>query len=439
MGALQPADLLRTLATQAAHRLPDHGRSGPRAHRPGRPVARCRRGARRRADRSGRGARPPHRRLSPRRCRAWPSRSCVRSSRATVEPLPRRRRRRGGAARGLRHGAGAGRAGDAGRLGAASAAERIATRSRPVAPAACSTCAANRGCGSASRASAAPEEIVLPSRAVRVPDRVAHGRLVTKEGASWLAAPTRTERAADAARQLDRIASDIANASTAGYKTERVPTVEARRPDFGQVLQTAIDVAAAPGLIDFRDGSIETTDRDLDVALEGRGFFVDRDDRRARATRATASSRAGRTARWSPPTAPMVRGDSGTAITAGAGRDLLRAGRLGPRRRRPRRQAQDRRLRRLRRPAPRRWRAASAPRPARRRSAAPATARVRGGSLEASNVQLAERMVQLTEVSRAFEALQRGVSDADERRRRPRHLGAGAPLGGSQTDRGVRT
>jgi len=37
---------------------------------------------------------------------------------------------------------------------------------------------------------AAPEEIVLPSRAVRVPDPVANGRLVTKEGASWLAAPT---------------------------------------------------------------------------------------------------------------------------------------------------------------------------------------------------------------------------------------------------------
>ena len=37
---------------------------------------------------------------------------------------------------------------------------------------------------------AAPEEIVLPSLAVRVPDRVSNGRLVTKEGASWLAAPT---------------------------------------------------------------------------------------------------------------------------------------------------------------------------------------------------------------------------------------------------------
>ena len=40
----------------------------------------------------------------------------------------------------------------------------------------------------------------------------------------------------------------------------------------------------------------------------------------------------------------------------------------------------------------------------------PTTSRVRGGALEASNVQLPERMVQLTEVSRAFEALQRGIT-----------------------------
>ncbi|MEO5821979.1 MAG: hypothetical protein ABIT71_15865 [Vicinamibacteraceae bacterium] len=36
----------------------------------------------------------------------------------------------------------------------------------------------------------ANEEIVLPSRVVRVPERAAHGHVVTKEGASWLAAPT---------------------------------------------------------------------------------------------------------------------------------------------------------------------------------------------------------------------------------------------------------
>jgi hypothetical protein len=35
-----------------------------------------------------------------------------------------------------------------------------------------------------------PEEIVLPSRAVRVPERPAHGHVITKEGASWQAAPT---------------------------------------------------------------------------------------------------------------------------------------------------------------------------------------------------------------------------------------------------------
>jgi len=43
-------------------------------------------------------------------------------------------------------------------------------------------------------------------------------------------------------------------------------------------------------------------------------------------------------------------------------------------------------------------------------TAAPATSNVRGGALESSNVQLPERMVQLTEVSRAFEALQRGIT-----------------------------
>jgi len=35
-----------------------------------------------------------------------------------------------------------------------------------------------------------PEEIVLPSRAVRVPEHGAHGHVVNKEGVSWQAAPT---------------------------------------------------------------------------------------------------------------------------------------------------------------------------------------------------------------------------------------------------------
>jgi flagellar basal-body rod protein FlgG len=207
--------------------------------------------------------------------------------------------------------------------------------------------------------------------------------------------------------QLDRIAADIANAGTAGYKTERVPTVEARRPDFNQVLQTAIDVAAAPGLVDFRDGQVQTTNRDLDVALDGRGFFEIQTDQGLRYTRNGQFSRR--------PDGTLVtadgnviQGDGGGPIVVGQGAIAFEpdgsvraggvlAGKLkivdfgdyvGLRREGGHFRAE----------------AGTAP------TAAPAVSRVLGGSLEASNVQLSERMVQLTEVSRAFEALQRGIT-----------------------------
>jgi len=73
---------------------------------------------------------------------------------------------------------------------------------------------------------------------------------------------------------LDRIASDIANASTIGYKTERNSTQEAPRPSFGDALKSAIDVTNSEARIDFRGGAIATTGRSLDIAIEGRGFLV---------------------------------------------------------------------------------------------------------------------------------------------------------------------
>lgn len=207
--------------------------------------------------------------------------------------------------------------------------------------------------------------------------------------------------------QLDRIAADIANAGTAGYKTERVPTVESRRPDFGQVLQTAIDVAAAPGLIDFREGAFQTTNRDLDVALDGRGFF---EVETAQGLRYTRNGQFSRRPDGTLVTADddVVRGDGGTPIVVGQGviafepDGSVRAGGVlagklnivdfgdyvGLRR-------EGGHFR---------------PEGSLTAMAAPETSRVRGGTLEASNVQLPERMVQLTEVSRAFEALQRGIT-----------------------------
>src|SRR4029077_8110316 len=73
---------------------------------------------------------------------------------------------------------------------------------------------------------------------------------------------------------LDRIASDIANASTVGYKTERTGTQQASRPSFDDTLQSAIDVTSGVPRIDFRSGAVTTTGRSLDVAIQGRGFFV---------------------------------------------------------------------------------------------------------------------------------------------------------------------
>jgi flagellar basal body rod protein FlgG len=73
---------------------------------------------------------------------------------------------------------------------------------------------------------------------------------------------------------LDRLASDIANVSTAGYKAERATTAQSDRGDFGASLQAAIDVGNGPTRIDLRAGAIAPTGRDLDVAIDGPGMFV---------------------------------------------------------------------------------------------------------------------------------------------------------------------
>ena len=74
--------------------------------------------------------------------------------------------------------------------------------------------------------------------------------------------------------QLDRLASDIANASTAGYKMTRTASAEANRPQFDALFQSAIDVTTGGRRLDTAAGSINPTGRDLDVAIEGQGFFV---------------------------------------------------------------------------------------------------------------------------------------------------------------------
>jgi flagellar basal-body rod protein FlgF len=73
---------------------------------------------------------------------------------------------------------------------------------------------------------------------------------------------------------LDRLAADIANASTAGYKTERAGTRQADRPNFGATLQSAVDVANGEARTDLRPGAMASTGRAMDIAIQGSGFFV---------------------------------------------------------------------------------------------------------------------------------------------------------------------
>lgn len=74
--------------------------------------------------------------------------------------------------------------------------------------------------------------------------------------------------------ELDRIATDIANIGTAGYKGERQARVSAERAVFEATLDTAIDTTLGETRLDTREGAIAPTGRPLDLAIDGSGFFV---------------------------------------------------------------------------------------------------------------------------------------------------------------------
>ena len=74
--------------------------------------------------------------------------------------------------------------------------------------------------------------------------------------------------------QLDRLASDLANVGTTGYKTEKWSHLEAARPAFDDALQSAIDVTTGSRRLDVTAGAMNPTGRDLDVAIEGAGWIA---------------------------------------------------------------------------------------------------------------------------------------------------------------------
>jgi flagellar basal-body rod protein FlgF len=74
--------------------------------------------------------------------------------------------------------------------------------------------------------------------------------------------------------ELDRIAADLANVSTVGYKTERIGASSQERQEFEGMLTSAVDAAVGHTKVDFSPGVMKTTGGELDAAIEGRGFFA---------------------------------------------------------------------------------------------------------------------------------------------------------------------
>ena len=205
--------------------------------------------------------------------------------------------------------------------------------------------------------------------------------------------------------ELDRLAADLANIGTSGYKTERSAKAVAEREAFNSALNSAVDVVANGSKIDFRGGTLAGTGRDLDVAIDGRGFFVVDTEAGPRYTRDGSFTRR---------SDGLLTTASGDPVQGEGGEIRLPKGQVAI--------AEDGtirvndavagRLKRvefaseadLMRETGARFRAIPGATPT--DSATP----VIGGSLEQSNVSAVDRMAALTEITRAFEGLQRGVS-----------------------------
>lgn len=205
--------------------------------------------------------------------------------------------------------------------------------------------------------------------------------------------------------ELDRLASDLANVSTAGYKTERAARYSSQRDQFSAALESAVDVVGAGTKIDFRPGTIATSGRDLDVAIDGRGFFVLDTEAGPRYTRNGSFARRADGLLTAPDGEP-VAGENGP-ITLGAGPVVIspdgsvRSGNTVVGRLQVVNFASEKDLVRE---SGARFKALTGAEPE------PVDARLVSGALEQSNVSVVDRMAAMTELSRSFEALQKGVS-----------------------------
>jgi flagellar basal body rod protein FlgG len=206
--------------------------------------------------------------------------------------------------------------------------------------------------------------------------------------------------------QLDRLADEIANASTPGFKGERAGHEKAPRPNFAEAFDTAVDVMTGGRRLDTRAGTMVNTGQALDVAIDGYGFLAVQTPAGVRYTRNGHLERQPDGTLTTTDGAPILGkdgpiklgaglvqiGTDGTVTSDGVAAGQIRVVEFGD-------------PSRLVREGGALLRAGD--------GAAPAEAaypRLFAGSLEQSNVSVTDRVAELTNVSRNFEALQRALS-----------------------------
>jgi flagellar basal-body rod protein FlgF len=208
--------------------------------------------------------------------------------------------------------------------------------------------------------------------------------------------------------QLDRLAADIANIGTAGYKGTHDVQAAAERPQsaFADVLQSAIDTTTDGQNLDMRAGAIAPTGRPLDVAIEGQGFF---------AVQTAAGTRYTRNGHFTRATDGTLTTDSGNPVLDTDGKPIelgdgevkidtdgtvwsgtTQSGKIGVVNfALPSQLIAD---------GPSLFNAAG------QTAQQLDIPQLHGGSLEQSNVSMADRLAELTSVSRGFEAMQKTMS-----------------------------
>ena len=206
--------------------------------------------------------------------------------------------------------------------------------------------------------------------------------------------------------QLDRLADEIANASTPGFKGERAGHEKAPRPSFAATFETAIDVMTGGRQLDMRAGTIVNTGQELDVAIDGNGFLAVETPAGTRYTRNGHLARQPDGTLTTTDGAPVLGEDGPIKLGTGAVQietdGTVRSGGVVAGRLSVVEFAEPTRLVRE---GGALLRAGEGAAPA-----AAAQPTVRTGALEQSNVSVVERVAELTNVSRNFEALQRAVS-----------------------------